>query len=61
MALMAPLDLLLDNKQSETRRMQKKKNINAERSEAGNKGPKIHYLGIKGFFFTKKCQEVHKR
>ena len=34
MALMAP-DLLLDNDQSETRRMQKKNNIHAKRSEAG--------------------------
>ena len=25
------------------------------------KGPKIHCLAIKRFFFTKKCQEVHKR
>ena len=31
-----PLDLLLDNEQSETRRMEKKNNIHAERSEAGN-------------------------
>ena len=30
------VDLLLDNEQSETRRMQKKNNIHAERSKAGN-------------------------
>ena len=48
--------------------MQKKTDIHAERSEAGNffekiwnKGPNIHCLGIKKGFLNKKCQEVHKR
>ena len=57
-----------DNEQPETRRMWRKNIIHAEQSEAGNflekvwkKGPKIHYLAIKSFFLTKKCQEVHKR
>ena len=57
-----------NKEQSETRRMGKKENIHAEQSKAENffkkkfkKGPKIHCLAGQEGFFTKKCQEMHKR